>query len=194
MEHVVYKIINTVNDRKYIGIHSGRAGDILTTYFGSGKLLKQAYSKYGVDKFICEILYVFETREQALEKEKELVTTNIIESREYYNITKGGGAPPTWLGKKHKVETIKKCSASKIGAKNAMHGKPSPRKGKVGPNSRSSKVIQSTLGGDYIKTWNSISEAATALSISRSHISKACRGKLKWFGGYKWCYEVSKKV
>ena len=50
------------------------------------------------------------------------------------------------------------------------------------------KVIQFDLQGNYIKEWDSASEAARQLNIDQSGIIKCCRNKLKTAGKYKWKY------
>lgn len=189
MEHYVYLIKNKINNKKYIGIHSGDKNDLLNTYFGSGKLLEQAYKKYGKNNFEAEILSFHKTRKSALREEKRLVNDSVLQSEEYYNITRGGGCPPSWLGKTHSEESKKKDSISHLGIKNGMYGKIPAVKGRIGPNKRSRKIQQFSLDGVFLKTWDSISIIGSELKISRSHVSKVCRGLLKWYGGYKWKYE-----
>lgn len=50
------------------------------------------------------------------------------------------------------------------------------------------KVKQYDLNKNYIKTWNSMSEAAQKLKIHVSGISGCCKGINKTCGGYIWKY------
>ena len=50
------------------------------------------------------------------------------------------------------------------------------------------KVVQLSLEGDYIATFNSIKEAADCLNIHRSSISVCCRHKVRYGKGYIWMY------
>lgn len=50
------------------------------------------------------------------------------------------------------------------------------------------KVIQYDLNNNYIKTWNSLTEAGKELNINHSKISLVCNGKRKKAGGYIWRY------
>lgn len=55
-------------------------------YMGSGKYLKNAIKKYGLENFKKEILHVFDNEEDMRNKEKELV----VVSEDTYNILEGG--------------------------------------------------------------------------------------------------------
>ena len=50
---IIYEIKNKVNGKLYIGQHSS---DELGSYWGSGKLLKYAINKYGIDNFERSII------------------------------------------------------------------------------------------------------------------------------------------
>lgn len=60
------------------------------------------------------------------------------------------------------------------------------KKGKDNCNSK--KINQYDLYGNFIKTWNSLSDITRELKIHTSNISKCCKGKLKKTGGYIWKY------
>jgi hypothetical protein len=49
-------------------------------------------------------------------------------------------------------------------------------------------IIRTDLDGNKIKKYKSIQEASKDISVSRSSISAALRGKSKSAGGYKWRY------
>jgi hypothetical protein len=48
------------------------------------------------------------------------------------------------------------------------------------------KIKQITINGEFIRTWDSISDAKKELKIL--HISECCLHKIKSAGGYKWEY------
>jgi hypothetical protein len=77
-----------VNNRYYIGKHQTK--NIHDEYFGSGKLIKAAIKKYGIENFKKEILFVFETEDEMNKKEAELVTEELLESGVSYNLCSGG--------------------------------------------------------------------------------------------------------
>lgn len=92
--HIVYETTCLINGKKYIGVHNKEKDD----YLGSGLALLKAVKRYGKSKFVRETLHRFDTQEEAYLKEAELVTPEIVNSRQYYNIALGGGQPPNQSG------------------------------------------------------------------------------------------------
>lgn len=88
MFYTIYKITNTINGKTYIGKH--QTSNLQDGYMGSGKLLKRAIRKYGLDKFTKEILHVFDNEADMDAKEKELVTEEYCNQEDTYNICEGG--------------------------------------------------------------------------------------------------------
>jgi len=84
----VYKTTNLLNDKTYIGIHE--TYDLNDDYLGSGKYLKSAVNKYGPENFKREWLFIFDNKEDQLNKEKELVTEEFCSRDDTYNICVGG--------------------------------------------------------------------------------------------------------
>jgi hypothetical protein len=80
MYYTVYKIVNNINNKYYIGKHITK--NLEDGYMGSGKLIKQAISRYGRDKFSKEILFVFDNENEMNKKESELV----VISENTYNL------------------------------------------------------------------------------------------------------------
>jgi hypothetical protein len=85
----VYKTTNNVNGRYYIGVH--KTSNPYDDYLGSGKYIKRAIEKYGIENFEKEIMAIFENSEEAYLLEKKLVTVDLIETGHVYNLTEGGG-------------------------------------------------------------------------------------------------------
>ena len=83
-----YKITNNLNNHFYYGIHS--TDNLEDGYMGSGTRLNHAYKKYGIENFTKEILKFFDTRKECAEYEAEMVTEELIHSKECYNVVGGG--------------------------------------------------------------------------------------------------------
>jgi len=88
MFYTIYKITNKVNGKIYIGKHQTK--DLDDGYMGSGKWLKYAIQKYGIESFTKEILHVFDNEQDMNAKEKELVTEEFVKENTNYNLCPGG--------------------------------------------------------------------------------------------------------
>lgn len=87
MFFIVYKTINLSNGKFYIGVH--KSTNIEDNYLGSGKLLKRAIKKHGIESFKREIIHCFDNAKEAYQLEKELLSKEVIASKECYNIKEG---------------------------------------------------------------------------------------------------------
>ena len=101
--YYIYRITNLINGKTYIGQHKYK--DLNDNYMGSGKHLKQAIKKYGIENFKKEIL-VFNLPKQ--EYANLLEITFIASEREKvgiencYNINDGGEGCRGSFSEEHK--------------------------------------------------------------------------------------------
>jgi len=108
MFYLVYKITNKINNKIYIGCH--KTTDKNDNYFGSGKILKKALSKYGIDNFTKEILFEASSSEEMFEKEKELVEIG----PHTYNLKVGGSGGFDYINKN--ISSEQKSKYGKMGS------------------------------------------------------------------------------
>lgn len=213
--YVVYKHTNLLNGKIYIGITSqslkNRCGKNGIGY-RECPFFYNAIKKYGWDNFKHDILYKNLTKEEAEQKEIELIAEYNSNNSDYgYNIANGGNCKGTMAeetkvkisiaqkGRKFSEEHKKKISESQLGEKNHRFGKKQTDEFKEfirnvniqNPSSGafpSKKVNQYDLEGNFIKTWNTMGEIKRELGISHCMISDCCRGKQKTSGGFIWKY------
>ena len=108
----IYEIRNDINGHTYVGKHKCSADN--DKYMGSGKVLRQAYKKYGKQHFTKKILsYSLDLRDLNI-TEKMWITEYRSLGKAEYNIAdggEGGRTGPVWnKGKHHSEETRRKMS------------------------------------------------------------------------------------
>jgi len=82
--------------------------------------------------------------------------------------------PSNFLNHIHSPTTKQKMSESKL-------GKPS--------NNKKKKISQYNLNGDFIKTWDSLTDISSTLNLSHNSINRCCQEKQKKAFNYIWKYE-----
>lgn len=133
--YIVYKTVNLINNKLYIGVHGTHNLD--DSYIGSGEKLLLAIKKYGRENFTRTILYIAGSRAAAFHVESILVNETFLKRQDVYNVRLGGfgwiKTPKQRAQLVHRMktenpafnmsaETRQKMSMSKI-------GKPSNAKG-----------------------------------------------------------------
>jgi len=91
----------------------------------------------------------------------------------------------TKKGTKHRKETILKLRELNIGSKNYFYGK---KHSEEFLKSKRKKIIQISLNDEFIKEWESLSEASKNLNIYVSNICNVLKGRYKTTGGFKFTY------
>lgn len=218
--YIVY-MHTSPNNKKYIGITSQKPE---RRWRKNGEGYKdhlyfwRAIQKYGWDNFKHDILYTDLTKEEAEQKEVELIAYYNSNNIDFgYNMSVGGESGSK--GYKYTNEQRKRMSENRKGEKNGMYGKHhteesiekgrikhlrenlSPdtirkmsvaKKGKKRSNESIIKQIE-TISNKVIcietsVAYNGTKEAGRANNIDPSCISKVCRGERKTAGGFHWRY------
>lgn len=164
--YTVYMHISP-SGKRYIGITRQRPvarwkngrGYINNEYF------YRAIKKYGWDNIEHQILYNDLTKEEAEQKEIELISYYRSDARAYgYNIDHGGHS----IGRMSD-ETKAKLSASHMCV-------------------NTTSVDKYSKNGEFIKTYDSVIAAANKHDVSYVAISACCRNVLKSVSGFVWRY------
>ena len=174
----LYRITNIINNKKYIGITkrkpeirwSNGKGYKKTSYF------RAAIEKYGWDNFEHIILYSNLSKEDACQKEIELIKEYDTTNREFgYNNALGGEIN---IGFKHSEE-------AKIKMRKAAQERPIDWNKIEKMKQSTMKKVRCVETGEI---FESCSDAAKAKNIKGHHIPECCKGQRKTCGGYHWEY------
>jgi hypothetical protein len=94
MYYYVYQITNLLNNKIYVGKHKSAIHPDANGYHGSGKQIKAAIEKYGIENFKKEVLHYCSSMDEMANKELSIVTEDFVKRKDTYNMHKGG--PGGW--------------------------------------------------------------------------------------------------
>lgn len=177
--YTVYMHVNKINGKKYIGITSQKPEKRWRYGYGytNNEHFTRSIKKYGWSNFNHEILFTNLTQKEAEIKEIELIAKYKTTQFKYgYNKTNGGECKGKFTEETKRI----------ISEKNK--GKPSYWKGKhltkemidklkMANKDKSISIFKIDLSGTVIKEYSSICEAAMENNISKTTISRCCKGK-----------------
>ena len=206
---LIYKIINTCNNKIYIGQTTYALNDRWcqhksavydkTKHTYNYKIYK-AMRKYGINNFNIEIIEEIDNNKLDEREQYWIKYYNSVENG--YNITYGGKGCilhtdeqllNLWnqglccaeiakvLGKKYSTLYSKRLQQLGISEKEII------KRGQLQNNKNNRKIVlQYTKNGDFIKEFESSCAVEKELGYYSSNIRAACRGALKSAYGYKW--------
>lgn len=88
MYYILYQITNKLNSKIYVGVHKTK--DLEDGYMGSGKVIKAAIAKHGIENFEKKILKTFNNADDMFAAEAALVTEEFLAREDVYNLRRGG--------------------------------------------------------------------------------------------------------
>ena len=199
MYYTIYKVTNKINGKIYIGSHKTK--DLKDNYMGSGKYLKYAQDKHGIENFTKEILFVFDTPEPMYAKEAELVNEDFIAESNTYNLKVGGFGGWDYVNSNEELRVAKNKkamdSAKKVGIQETAQAKLAElRKDTEWHNAVIEKQKQSML--DYNRSnpgsFTGKQHTDDTKRIIGEKNSKHQRGNGNSQFGKKWIYSETEKV
>jgi hypothetical protein len=105
--------VNNVDGKVYVGKH--QTLDLNDDYLGSGKHLRNAIKKYGIENFSKEILFIFDNEDEMNAKESELVTEEFCSLDTNSNLCSGGKGGWSYINRSRTSEEQSKLG--KLGGK-----------------------------------------------------------------------------
>ena len=192
----IYKIANKENGMIYIGQTIQTLEDRWRQHRKKSSTclyLKRAFEKYDIDNFIFEMICCcHDTDLDKLEIQYMAEFNSIVPNG--YNLREGGNSG------RHNEETKKKISDALKGRTDIIrnhnhfkvgemhHTENAKRKMSI---AHKKSVDQYDLDNNFIKSFDSIADAAIEINTCRDNIARVCSGRNKTAAGFIWKYNES---
>tara|TARA_R110002049_G_scaffold275213_1_gene453232 strand:+ start:17445 stop:18095 length:651 start_codon:yes stop_codon:yes gene_type:complete len=210
---VIYKVTHKQSGKIYVGatknnIHQRKLDHQERGNRGEKGLFQEAIGTYGPDAFTWTQVDTASTTDELAQKEKAyIIQYNSKENG--YNSDSGGGIQKTVYQYSiddgclvNSFDSLQSAanavSASKTSIGNACTGQNKTCKGYIWSYSstypmnltdeRRKPVIQMDLDGRTLQKYKSVAEASRTSGVSKTCISRCCRGERDKSGGFKWKY------
>jgi len=213
-DYVIYKAQNELTGEVYVGATSNyfdkrKLDHIERANRGESNKFHDAIGTYGVESFTWTQIDSANSTDELAQKEKEYIL-EYNSKDQGYNSDSGGGFKKTVY--QYDLEsgeivntfnTLKEAGASVNASRKSINnvclGVNKTCKGYFwsytltepyvcNTDLRKKKVVQFTLSGNQLAVFNSVAEASRASGISKTCISRVCRGDREQSGGYIWKY------
>lgn len=186
-KYCIYRIINNINHKTYIGQHKYYNSLLVDNYMGSGIHLKRAQKKYGIENFTKEIITIAMSQLEAdvlekyyIEKERK---SNIYGC---YNIADGG------LGgsHKHSLEARRKIAESNKG----KHSMPRSEEQKRNISKAHKGVKYGPCSEEHKRKLSEAHKGKHFSEETRKKMSEAKKGKPSGREGKHQSKEAKKRI
>lgn len=221
MKYIIYCTTCTENGKIYIGVHKTENPDVFDGYLGNGLKLgwsiknphtafQHAVKKYGYSKFKRAVLYVFDTAEEAFQKEAEIVNFDFVKRKDNYNTSLGGISPGCVYDKLYQYDLKGKFIREWDSVREAIehYGCYSDRFNQCIKNKRSafncywtkeyfahlditdyrlsahSEIYCYSENGDFIKMFENVKDIMEEFKFTKASIEDACSHKRPIKGYY----------
>ena len=188
--YYLYQITNKTTGKIYVGVHKTKNLD--DGYMGSGKYLKHAIRKYGIESFHKEILEYFDNMDDMFTKEAVIVDTDFVLNENTYNTTTGGRggfdnkSGGGFEGRHHSKETrLLKSQIQKNNEKNMTDEQHQARTKKIKQSLKDIGHNHATFAG-----YNHTDEAKQKIGIKNS-VHQTGSGNSQY--GKCWIYSLTLK-
>lgn len=211
---IVYSVKNKITGEVYIGVttnsvHQRQLDHTERSSRGELNKFHEAISTYGADAFSWTQIDTASSNDELAQKEKEYIIH--YDSKENgYNSDSGGGIQKTVYQYSIEdgsllntydslVSASKTVNAHKTCIGNACIGQNMTCKGfywsyslsipfVLQEDKRIKRVIKMDLEGVVIAEYKSVTNASKETGISKTCISRVCRGERNHAGGFRWSY------
>jgi len=207
----IYKITHKESKKSYIGQTVKDLEERWREHLkktSNCRYLSHALKKYGKDAFEFKLICVCFDEDLNWYETDYMKKYNTI-SPNGYNLREGGKSGRQHQDTKNKISKTLKDKFARLeiipnngclGKKLTEEHKAKISKGGKGlvrseetiktitENSKKYKVLQYTLDGILVNTYDGCVVAASAMNTHKSTISAACRGKVKTYKGFVWKY------
>lgn len=214
MQHnIIYKVVNTITDEVYIGattksIEERKADHLQKSRKKVDSCFHESIATYGADAFKWEQIDTANSINELAEKEKQYILQ--YNSKEQgYNSDSGGGFKKivyqfnedgiliNSFSSLKEIETTLNYDKRRVSNacttatlwKGSYWSYSQNDTFKPATDNRKKQVTQFTLDGVIIAKYSSVSEASRITGLSKTCISRCCRGERKSSSGFLWKYQ-----
>lgn len=181
--YYIYEITNNLNGKRYIGCHETYNLD--DGYMGSGKLIKKAILKYGIENFNKKVLSWHNNRNNMFVAER-----NIIDSmKPEYNLTAGGRGGFGYINSSGLANNKEHGILANRAFSDKMKSNPEMR---AEYSRRASELLKKLHGEGVISPPDTTGYRHT--DDAKRRISKANRGRTPWNKGIAMSDATKKKI